>query len=93
MSSSSTMKRVLIASMGATLLLGACRSDGGIGRRDTMHGMRWTLDTVSRQCALDEERTSGNLDAIADWFAYEVSHPTEQMRRTMSMYLEGHAPR
>ena len=80
----------LLAVLAATaLLLGACRSDDGIGRRDALRGMRWTLDTVEFRYNQDVEHTEQNLAGLADWFEAEVTNPTEGMRRTMSMYLEG----
>ena len=93
MRSTARSARLVATIVTVVLLLGACRSDGGIGRRDALRGMRWTLDTLSTQAARDVESTAHNVDDLADWFDYEVTHPTEQMRRTMNMYLEGNARR
>ena len=75
------------------LAAAACRSDGGVGRRDALRGMRWTLDSLERQHATDVKRTAQNVEGLADWCSDEVSHPTRDMRRTMALYLEGNADR
>lgn len=82
-----------LALFGAVLVLAACRSDGGVGRRDAVRSMRWTLGAFERQHAADVENTQRNLDDLGDWFADEVTHPTEKMEHTMALYLEGNARR
>ncbi len=77
----------------AAFLLAACRSDGGVGRRDSLRGMRWTLDTLSWRHDLDVKTTRRNFDELAAWCEREVTHPTQAMERTMDMYLEGHTGR
>lgn len=93
MSSTTTTLRALAFAALAAAALGGCRSDGGIGRRDSMRGMRATIDSVSQQHERDVRNTARNIDALEDWFIRETTHPTEKMERTLSMYLEGHVER
>jgi hypothetical protein len=83
----------MVMLVAAALLLGACRSDGGIGRREAIRGMRWTLDSLVDQHHRDMARTEQNVSDLAGWFEDEVTHPTRGMERTMSLYLEGNTRR
>jgi len=73
------------------LALWGCRSDGGLGRRDSLRAMRWTLDVLDTQYESDVEATGNNVEALGDWAVREVTDPTYEMERTARLYLEGEA--
>ena len=78
-----------VALVAVALLTGACRSDGGIGRRDAEHGWEWTAGVIAERHARDVARTAENLDGIAAWLEREVTDPLAGCRRTLALYLEG----
>ncbi len=74
-----------------TTALSGCRSDGGVGRRDSQRSMRFTLDAVESQYERDVANTNANASELSDWFDGEVSDPWAGVQRTVHLYLEGNA--
>ena len=71
--------------------LGGCRSDGGVGRRDSQRSLRLTLDQIETQYDRDVAATDANFAKLSQWYSDEVSDPWSEVNRTVNLYLEGHA--
>ncbi len=76
----------------ATLLLGACRSDGGIGRADSERALAWNASVVATHYRGNVEATSSNVERLGNWFSGELDAPWEGMRQTWVLYSEGERP-
>ena len=85
--------RALASVVLISLSVCACRSDGGVGRRDALRSMRWTLDSLEAQHARDVDHTAENLDRLGSWVVDETTDPLHEIQRTMLLYLEGHIER
>jgi len=73
--------------------LAGCRSDGGIGRRDSQRSLSLTLDQIEIQYERDMKATRANMSKMSDWFSGEVNDPWSEVDRTVGLYLEGDARR
>ncbi len=76
----------------AATALGACRSDGGIGRYDSERSRVWTADRMQTHHKRDVVNTQSNLETLSD-LAGITNRSFESARtewaKTWSLYIEG----
>jgi hypothetical protein len=89
MQAGSTALRALVILATAALIVGGCRSDGGVGRRDAQRSLTETLDMIERNYERDVKATRANMERISGWFERETSEPWREINRTVNLYLEG----
>ncbi len=74
-------------------LLAACRSDGGIDRRDSGPSLEFSTSRVAAQTRADADATADHVTRAPAALADHVSRAWHDLGATWTLYLEGHASR
>ena len=53
------------------MALAGCRSDGGLGRKDSAHSWSWTTDTLAYRMHENVESTNRTISSVPAWLQDE----------------------
>ncbi len=86
---SPTRIRTALALACVALALGACRSDGGFGRKWSGRNMSWAAETMARQAGRDTQKMGEHFENLPERTGEHVVKGFDNILFSYDFYLNG----